>query len=141
MSDFYGVGLVGVPYNAIKTPYGTRPEVKYVSIENSIMNHPRKEEKSNTGAKVAAATAGLVAAGVLAYVFRGKIKAALPPKAAAFAENAWKNCKDFVNEGINTVKPYVDSTLTKGKELYNRGVAFVKPYYEKCANFFRNLVK
>lgn len=105
------------------------------------MNHPRKEEKSNTGAKVAATAVGLVAAGVLAYVFRGKIKAALPPKAAAFVENVWKNCKEFANNGVNKVKPYVDSALTKGKELYNRGVTFVKPYYEKCVNFIRGLVK
>ncbi len=139
MSDFYGVGLVGVPYNAIKPNYSHRTE-KYVFVDNSIMNHPRKEEKSNTGAKVAASAVGLIAAGVLAYVFRGKIKGAAP-KVTQFAKDAWKNCKDFAQKGYGKVKPYIDKALTKGKEVIDKGVSVAKPYVDKTINFFKNLVK
>ncbi len=139
MSDFYGVGLIGVPYNAIKPNYSQKTE-KYAFVDNSIMNHPRKEEKSNTGAKVAASAVGLIAAGVLAYVFRGKIKATAP-KVTQFAKDAWQNCKDFAQKGYGKVKPYIDKTLTKGKEVIDKGVNFVKPYVNKTINFFKNLVK
>ncbi len=136
MSDFYGVGLVGVPYNAIKPNYSHRTE-KYVFVDNSIMNHPRKEEKSNTGAKVAAGAVGLIAAGVLAYVFRGKIKGAAP-KVTQFAKDTWQSFKDFAKKDL---KPYIDKALTTGKEVIDKGVSVAKPYVDKTINFFKNLVK
>ena len=110
-------------------PYGFDAEQGLFTREQAMKDFnpgiiPEKEDKNNAAKKVAK-TLAVVAAAVLAYAFRGKIKAGangllntLKPYAEKVLEKTPQAVKDVAKKAINagkkvasTVKPYVDKVL------------------------------
>jgi hypothetical protein len=71
-------------------------------------------------AKVIASAAGIVTAGVLAFVFRGKIK------------NAYRAVKPFVKNAGAKIVEYGKKGFKKAKVLAKKGVSFIKPAIVKA---------
>jgi hypothetical protein len=70
-------------------------------------------------AKVIATTAGIVTAGVLAFVFRGKIK------------NAYQAIKPYVKNAGAKIVEFGKKGLEKAKNLLSKGTNAIKPAAEK----------
>lgn len=79
---------------------------------------PKAEEKRAEAGKRAAGLLGLIGAGVLAFLFRGKIKGG-------------------VAKFIKAAKPFIKNLLAKGKGLVQKGIGFVKPAITKAKNFVK----
>ena len=117
MAGIDGVGYVFVPHTAV----GTNAQRRYTPPEDFKpgLIFPEKKDKTNP-AKTAGTILSVATATVLAYVFRGKIKAG--------AKGLWTK-----------IQPYCNGALKKGKNLWEKGVKFVSPYIDKCKTFVTNL--
>jgi hypothetical protein len=100
--------------------YGGKNNSKSASLGCSgrgIICPPEIEEANRKKrAKVATAAVGLVGLGVLAFVFRGKIRGAVDA------------AKPTLQNGLETAKNYANKALEKGKDYATRAVKFAEPY-------------